>query len=146
MASTFRCRLITPDAQVLDDAATAAVLPLWDGLMGILPGRAPIVTQLGTGQLRVDFPDKGSAKGGSRSFYVDEGFAQMVDNTLTILAAYAVGAENLNETDAQAEVSSLNNRNTSNMSALDLAQFQKDKARAEGKLRAVRSIKAQGGL
>ena len=39
------------------------------------------------GELRVDFPDRGNAKGGSRSFFVADGFVQMLNNELTILAA-----------------------------------------------------------
>ena len=101
---TFRCRLITREALVLDEPATAAVIPAWDGLMGVLPGRAPIVAQLGTGELRLDFPDSGPAKGGSRAFFVDDGFVQMVNNELTILAVTAIPAESLSETDAQAEL------------------------------------------
>lgn len=146
MATSFRCKLITPEAQVFDEPAVAAVIPAWDGLLGVLPGRAPMVMQLGTGQLRVDFADRGPAKGGTRAFFVDDGFVQMVDNTLTILAAHAVGAEKLSEGEAQAELNSLSNRRTEGMSPAELAQHQKDKARAEGKLRAARTFKAQGGF
>lgn len=146
MATTFRCKLITPEAQVFDDAATAAVIPCWDGLLGILPNRAPMVMQLGTGQLRVDFPDKGGSKGGSRAFFIDDGFVQMVNNELTILAAHAVGAEKLTEADAQAELASINARRTENMSAAELELHNKAKARAEAKLQAARTFKAQGGF
>lgn len=146
MATTFRCKLITPEAQVLDEAATAAVVPCWDGLLGVLPGRAPMVMQLGTGQLRIQFPDKGQAKGGSRAFFVDDGFVQMVENTLTILAAHATGAERLSEAEAQAELASVNARRTENMSAVELEQHTKDKKRAEAKLQAARTFKAQGGF
>lgn len=103
MATTFRCRLITPDAQVFDDPATAAVVPIWDGLMGFLPNRAPFVGEMGTGELRVDFPGGGQSKTGSRRFFVADGFVQMLNNEMTILAASAVAAESLTESDAQAE-------------------------------------------
>jgi F-type H+-transporting ATPase subunit epsilon len=146
VATTFRCKLITPEAQVFDEPAVSAVLPCWDGQLGVLPGRAPMVMQLGTGQLRVDFADRGQAKGGTRAFFIDDGFVQMLDNTLTILAAHAVGAEKLSETDAQAELSALNNRRTDGMSTTELAQYHKDKARAEAKLYAARTFKAQGGF
>ncbi|MBY0311775.1 MAG: F0F1 ATP synthase subunit epsilon [Phycisphaerales bacterium] len=146
MATTFRCKLITPEAQVLDEPATGAVVPCWDGLLGVLPGRAPMVMQLGTGQLRIDFPDKGQAKGGSRAFFVDDGFVQMVDGTLTILAAHATGAEKLSESEAQAELASVNARRTENMSAVELDQHARDKKRAEAKVQAAKTFKAQGGF
>ena len=75
-----------------------------------------------------------------------DGFAQMLNNSLTILAASAIGAEKLSESDAQAELNSLNARRTENLSAVELEQFGKDKKRAEGKLHAARTFKAQGGF
>ena len=84
MAKSFRCKLITPEAQVLDAPLSGAVVPVWDGSMGILPGRAALVAKLGTGELRLDFAaqqtdaNTPAAQAGSRSFYVDGGFAQMV--------------------------------------------------------------------
>jgi len=144
--TTFRCRLITPEAQVLDEPASSAVIPCWDGYLGVLPHRAAMVMELGTGELRIDFPDRSTTKGGGRSFFISDGFVQMLNNTLTILAANAVGAEKLNETDAQAELNSLLARKTDGMSTSELAQYHKDKARAEAKLHAARTFKAKGGF
>lgn len=145
MAKTsFRCKLITPEAMVLDNQAVQAILPAWDGMMGVLPGRAPLVAQLGTGELRIDFADEGAAKGGSRSFFVDDGFAQMQNNELTIIAASAVGADKLSEADAQAELASLSARRVESMSGVELDQHVKAKRRAEAKLRAAREFKAKG--
>ncbi len=146
MATSFRCRLITPEAQVLDEQAVSAVIPAWDGQLGVLPHRAAMVTELGTGELKIEFADKGAARGGHRTFFVADGFAQMLNNSLTILAANAIGAEKLSEADAQAELNSLNARRTENLSAVELEQFGKDKKRAEGKLHAARTFKAQGGF
>ncbi|HMN42168.1 MAG TPA: F0F1 ATP synthase subunit epsilon [Phycisphaerales bacterium] len=146
MANSFRCRLITPEAQVLDEPAAAAVIPCWDGMLGILPQRAALVSELGTGELRIDFPSQGNAAGGSRSFFVSDGFVQMLNNSLTILAASAIGAEKLTEADAQAEVASINARRTETMTTVELEQHHKAKARAEAKLRAAKTFKAQGGF
>jgi F-type H+-transporting ATPase subunit epsilon len=149
MANTFRCRLITPEAQVLDEPAASAVIPCWDGMLGILPHRAALVSELGTGELRIDFPSAGvggAAAGGSRSFFVSDGFVQMLNNSLTILAASAVGAEKLTEADAQAELASINARRTENMTTAELELHQKAKDRAEAKLRAAKTFKAQGGF
>jgi F-type H+-transporting ATPase subunit epsilon len=144
--SSFRCKLITPEAVVLDEKVVQVILPAWDGQMGVLPGRAAIVTQLGMGELRIDFADSGQAKGGTHSFFVDDGFAQMVNDELTILAASAFGAEKLSEADALAEVNSLNARRTSNLDGQALQALQKEQRRAEGKLRAARAFKAKGAF
>lgn len=103
-AKTFSCKLVTPTAQVLDEPVTYASVPGWDGLFGVLPGRAALVTKLGVGELRLDFPDTEKSKGGSRSYLIEDGFAQMVDNRLTILAGKAVPAESIVAAEASAEL------------------------------------------
>jgi F-type H+-transporting ATPase subunit epsilon len=143
---TFRCRLITREALVLDEQATAAVVPSWDGLLGVLPNRAPIVAQLGTGELRLDFPDSGPAKGGSRAFFVNEGFVQMVNNELTILAVTATPAESLSETEAQAEVAELSARNVESLSQAEKDRVRDLRQKAAVKLRTARSFKARGAI
>ncbi len=104
MANTFRCTIVSPTDQLLDGEITYASIPLWDGLMGVLPGRAPIVASLGTGELRVDFPSEGSAAGGSRSYFVDGGVCKMSDGTLTLIAENAVPAEALVLADCKSEL------------------------------------------
>jgi len=138
MASTFRCQLITPAARMLDEDVTYASVPAWDGLFGVLPGRAPIVAKLGLGELQLRFPDKGAAKGGARSFLVEDGFVQMVDNKLTILASRAIPTETLNAAEAKTELAAAESkRPTGTGEALTRSQavIEADKARARLKLR-----------
>lgn len=146
MANTFRCRLITPEAQVFDDAATAAVVPVWDGQMGFLPDRAAFVGEMGAGELRVDFPDKGQIKGGSRYYFVADGFVQMLNNELTILAASATSAETLTESAAQSELAGVMNKSTAGMSATDAERLNNAKRRAQSKLASARKFKSLGGI
>lgn len=103
---TFRCKLVTPTNSLVDEDVTYASVPAWDGLFGVLPGRAPILARLGVGELRLAFPDasKHGAEGGERSFLVDGGFVQMAGESLTILAERAVAAETLTESDAAAQL------------------------------------------
>ena len=93
----FRCVIVTPEQQALDDSVEQVIVPAWDGQIGILSGRAPLLVKLGVGILRVDF-----AGGKSKSFLVDGGVAQMKDN-LTIITDYAVAAEDVDVTSARAE-------------------------------------------
>jgi F-type H+-transporting ATPase subunit epsilon len=103
--ATIHCKLITPSDCILDDEIRGAVIPGWDGLFGVLPSRAPIVAKLGLGELRLDFADQSKANGvgGTRSYLVEGGFVQMVDNRLTILATSAIPAEEIDAADAKAE-------------------------------------------
>ncbi len=105
---TFLCKLITPTAKLLDEQVTYASVPAWDGLFGVLPNRAPIVAKLGLGELKFEFPDKGGPNnGGARSYLVEDGFVQMVDNRLTVLAGKAIPVETLNLSEAQAELAAV---------------------------------------
>ncbi|MEM6794234.1 MAG: ATP synthase F1 subunit epsilon [Acidobacteriota bacterium] len=81
---TFSCSIVTPERSVLEaDDATFVAIPAHDGEIGILKGRSPLLCQLGIGTLRVE------RDGEVESFYVDRGFAQMVDNKLTVLTEQA---------------------------------------------------------
>lgn len=141
---TFRCKLITPEAKVLDEAVKSAVIPVWDGLMGIRPGRAPIVAKLGIGELRLDFPDDGKAAGGSRSYLVEDGFANMVDGELTILAAKATPAERLTESEVQAEATAAQQRAVEGLSGAEAQKAREARLRAQTKLRLARTFKSRG--
>lgn len=106
---TFRCRVVTPTAKLLDDQATYASIPAWDGLFGVLPGRAPIVAKLGVGALTVEFPDTAEGGGGRRAYFIDGGFVRMSSGELTVLADRAVPAEQLTVADAQVELKAAEN-------------------------------------
>ncbi len=97
MADTFHCSVVTPESAVLECDAASAVFPAWDGDVGILPRRAPLLCRLGTGILRVE------SDGKTRSFFIDGGFGQMVDNKLTLLTEQARAADEVDlETARQA--------------------------------------------
>ena len=79
----FHCSIVTPEREVLDCRARSVVFPAWDGEIGILRQRAPLLCRLGIGVLRAETEE------GSRELFIDGGFAQMVDNRLTILTEQA---------------------------------------------------------
>lgn len=140
---TFRCRLITPTAQVFDEPVTYVSVPAWDGLTGILPGRGAMVAKLGMGPLRVDFPDREGARGGSRTYLVEDGFVQMVNDRLTILAGNATTAESLVESEANAELAEAQSRRPTPgpNSVREMDQISRDRARARLKLRMARETR-----
>jgi F-type H+-transporting ATPase subunit epsilon len=86
---TFSCNLITPERKVLECEAKFVAFPAHDGEVGILPHRAPLVYKLGIGPMRIDAVD------GRHVFLIDGGFAQMVDNRLTVLTEQAKKAEDV---------------------------------------------------
>ncbi len=86
MAGTFHCSVVTPERAVLETEATFVALPAYDGELGVLHHRAPLLAKLGAGTLRVEgIPSQGAPSGGKLQYFVAGGFAQMVGDKLTIL-------------------------------------------------------------
>lgn len=92
---TFHCNVITPERAVLEAEATFVAFPAHDGEVGILKGRAPLLYKMGAGELRVETPE------GTHHLFVDGGFAQMVENRLTLLTEQAKKVEDLDRGTAE---------------------------------------------
>jgi F-type H+-transporting ATPase subunit epsilon len=101
-SNTITCRLVTPDAELLNEQVTYASVPAWDGLIGFQHGGSPLVSRLGLGKLRLDFPSESGS--GSREYLIDDGFLEMQHNELVILAQRAIAAEEIIESQAKAEL------------------------------------------
>ncbi len=97
MAENFQCTIVTPEAAVLDQPVAYASIPAWDGLLGVMHRRAPLLVKLGYGPLRLEGSD-----GSERRYYVGGGFAQMNDNRLTILTEEAIPSEKVDRAEVEA--------------------------------------------
>lgn len=104
MPQSFRCRVVTPVAALVSEEVKHVQIPAWDGSMGFLPGRAPILARLGAGELRLDIADSAKGQGGTRSFFLEGGVAKMQGAELLILAEKATPAENVSLPDAETEL------------------------------------------
>jgi F-type H+-transporting ATPase subunit epsilon len=86
---SLECIIVTPERAVLDERTDFVALPLFDGELGVLPGRAPLIGRLGYGELRIG---QGQS---ARLFYVDGGFVQVRNNVVTVLTSQAQRAEDI---------------------------------------------------
>src|SRR5438128_3589084 len=86
---SLQCVVVTPERAVLDEPVDFVALPMYDGELGVLPGRAPLIGRLGYGELRT------RRANGTRRFYVDGGFAQVRANVVTVLTPRAIRAEDI---------------------------------------------------
>ena len=82
----LQCTVVTPERAVLDEPADFVSLPMYDGELGVLPGRAPLIGRLGAGELRLK---TGNAV---KRYFVEAGFAQVRGNVVSVLTARAVEA------------------------------------------------------
>ncbi|MEW6249334.1 MAG: F0F1 ATP synthase subunit epsilon [Planctomycetota bacterium] len=88
-ADPLKLLVITPERQVLDEAARSVVIPAHDGELGILLDRAPLMCELGVGELRY------SRGGEALRLFIDGGFAQVLDNRIVVLTTRAIPADKL---------------------------------------------------
>ena len=92
-------RLVTPDRVLLDATAEAVELPSMSGYMETLYGAAPLLAELGAGEVRLH---GGSA--GEQTFFVAWGFVEVLPERVTILAETALHPDEIDPAEAQAEL------------------------------------------
>ena len=97
MAAGEKLRLIvvTPERTLLDEPVAALRFPLYDGDIGILPGRIPLIGRLGTGELRI------TTASGKSNYFIDGGFVQVVGPTVTLLTNSAIPDSEITVADAE---------------------------------------------
>src|SRR5436190_10409082 len=86
---TLQCVVVTPERTVLDTTVDSVVLPMYDGELGVMPGRAALIGRLGPGELRT------KRAGVIKRYFVDGGFAQVRANVVTVLTPRAQPAEEI---------------------------------------------------
>lgn len=119
--------MITRESRVLDAWVSYCSVPLWDGSAGFMPNAAPFVAKVGMGELRVDLPS-----GGSKSWFIDGGFMQTVNNEVTVLTPNAKAVEALDVEECRAELAEANARKSEDAKQMD--RITEDRRRARLKL------------
>jgi F-type H+-transporting ATPase subunit epsilon len=94
----LRVRLVTPERTLFDHPVTAVELPAKNGYMEALYGHAPLVAELGAGDVTLygatDSKTDGEA-GGVQRYNVSWGFAEVLPDRVTILASDALKPEEI---------------------------------------------------
>lgn len=114
VSSSFRCAVMTPNGATFDGEVTYASFPAWDGQYGVMAGMSPLLDRLGVGPLRLDTTE------GSRWFAVEDGFAHVRDNKLTILSESVYPLENLSLAELQKALRELESNENAELSAEDI--------------------------
>lgn len=96
MAQEFRLLLVTPETTLLDQSIESLRCTLFDGQIGILPGRMPMVGRLGYGELVFQSTD-----GSETSYFVDGGFLQVQGSVISVLTEQAIPVSKLNAAEAE---------------------------------------------
>ena len=89
-------QVVTPEQHILSEDVDSLEMPGKDGYLGILPGHAPLLTELGVGILTYH-------KGGeTRSLTVMYGYAEVLPDRVIVLAETAERAEEIDVARARA--------------------------------------------
>lgn len=97
MSTHFQLRVVTPNRQLLDEQVREVTAPGTVGEFGVLPDHITFLSSLEIG------PFTYRTDGGTRRLAIRGGFAEVVDNVMTVLADDAVFPENVNVESARAK-------------------------------------------
>jgi F-type H+-transporting ATPase subunit epsilon len=92
MADMLSLEIVTPERLLVREDVTAVQVPAANGYLGILPGHAPLLAELGTGFLNYD------AGGKRRYLAIHGGYLEILADRVRLLAT---GAERAEEIDVE---------------------------------------------
>src|SRR5215472_16479355 len=96
MANTFQLDIVTPDKQLVKGVrAEEAQIPGAGGYLGILPGHAPLITELAVGVITY------RTGGETKTLSVAWGFVEVLPDKVTILAETAERPEDIDTARAE---------------------------------------------
>jgi F-type H+-transporting ATPase subunit epsilon len=98
-AGQIQVRLVTPDRILVDQAAAAVELPTVSGYIEVLPGHAPLLSELGSGEVRLH-----GGEAGDQKYHVSWGFVEVLPERVTILADAAQKPEEIDTNAARQEL------------------------------------------
>lgn len=132
----LKVRLVTPDRVLLDATAAAVELPSMSGYMEALYGHAPLLAELGAGQVKIH-----GGTAGEQVFFVAWGFVEVLPERVTILAETALHPEEINIAEAERELQ--HSQELWNEAGDDQEKY--DEANAVARVAEEKLIAAKGG-
>jgi len=128
MADTFQLEIVTPEKKVVETAAEEVQIPGKNGYLGILPGHAPLITELSVGE--ITFRENST----EQKLAVAWGFAEILPNKVTILAETAERPSEINVERARQAKERAEQRLTNGDTAVDVDRALDALHRAQARL------------
>jgi F-type H+-transporting ATPase subunit epsilon len=107
--------VVTPERQLLQETVVEVIIPGLDGELGILPGHAPLITELGIGELRY----RTAANSEPIPLAILRGFAEVLPDRVTVLAETAERAQEIDLSRAEAALARAQKRLSSSDTNID---------------------------
>jgi len=95
----LQVRLVTPDRILYDATADSVELPSASGYLETLYGAAPLLAELGAGEVRLH-----GGNSGDQRFFVARGFVEVLPERVTILAETALPPAEIDRAEAEAQL------------------------------------------
>lgn len=140
MAHSINCDIVSATESIFTGKVTLVVAHGVQGDLGILPGHAPLLTQLNPGPVRVIKED-----GTEEVYYVSGGMLEVQPTIVTILADHAIRANDVDEAAAEQArkdaLAALQNQKSEMDTSAALAAL----AEAAAQLRTLQQMKNRAG-
>lgn len=102
-SAQLRVRLVTPERTLFEGDATAVELPSKTGYLEVLYGHAPLMAELGAGDVTLH-AEAAEGDDGLIRYNVNWGFAEVLPNRVTILASDALKPEEIDKQRAEQQL------------------------------------------
>ena len=99
MADVVQFELVSPERLVLSSEVSMVVVPGAEGDFGVLPGHAPMISNVRSGVISIYDDHAIEAR-----IFVAGGFAEVSNNRLTVLTENAVALDEIKRADADARL------------------------------------------
>ena len=129
MPDTIQLEVVTPEKLIVKEAVEEVQIPGLNGYLGVLPGHAPLLTELSVGIISY----RGPSAGGKLS--VAWGFAEVLPDKVTILAETAERPDEIDVSRAQKAKERAEQRLRSNDPNLDYERAEDALQRADTRLK-----------
>ncbi|GGX83429.1 ATP synthase epsilon chain [Litchfieldella qijiaojingensis] len=140
MAKSFKCEIVSAEASIFSGEVEQVIAAGVMGDLGILPGHAPLLTELHPGPVRV-IHDGGQEE----NYYVTGGFLEVQPDLVSVLADTAVRAADLDEAAAEeARQHALKEMNDAS-AEIDYGRAAAELAEAVAQLRTIQQLRKKAG-
>ena len=134
MAEKLKLEVAVPERQVLSDSVESVKAPAKDGYIGVLPGHAALITELGHGVLSFE------AGGKKRYMALNGGLMEVLSNSVRVLADSVEWAEEIDSARAEKALQRANDVLQNHEIEIDVERAVRAVSRAEARLAATRRV------
>ena len=140
MKHTIQCDIVSAQEEIFSGEASMVFATGSVGELGITPRHAPLITQLKPGPVRAQQPD-----GEEALFFVGGGILEVMPHIVTVLAATAVRADDLDEAAAARAKEEAERELADQTGEIEIAEAQARLLEAAAQLRALEQLRKKGG-